>query len=94
MKISKRGVERFNLLKRKSHYLLPDERVLEDFWESVVANRVLRGDYTKLIPNEGGLLNTKEPVGESDKFHIDTTEILQNPFPPPPPEINRGRFLR
>lgn len=67
--------------------------MLEDFWESVVANRVLRGDYTKLIPNEGGLLNTKEPVGESGKFHIDTTEILQA-SPPPLPEINRDRFLR
>lgn len=63
------------------------------FWESVIANRVLRGDYTKLIPNEGGLLNTKEPVGESGKFHIDTTEILQA-SPPPLPEINRDRFLR
>ena len=59
--------------------------MLEDFGESVVANRVLRGDYTKLIPNEGGWLNTKEPVGESGKFHIDTTEILQNPSPPPHP---------
>lgn len=58
---------------------MPDERVLEDFGESVVANRVLRGDYTKLIPNEGGLLNTKEPVGESGKFHIDSTEILKAP---------------
>lgn len=74
---------------------MPDERVLEDFGESVVANRELRGDYTKLIPNEGGLLNTKEPVGESGKFHIDSTEILQTPPPPPPPpEINRGRVLR
>lgn len=35
--------------------------MLEDFGESVVANRVLRGDYTKLIPSEGGLLNAKEP---------------------------------
>ena len=71
--------------------------MLEDFWESVVANRVLRGDYTKLIPNERGLLNTKESVGESGKFHIDSTEILKAPpppLPPPPPEINRGRFLR
>lgn len=58
--------------------------MLEDFWESVVANRVLRGDYTKLIPNEGGLLNTKEPVGESGKFHIDTNEILQASPPPYP----------
>ena len=73
---------------------MPDERVLEDFWESVVANRVLRGDYTKLIPNEGRLLNTKEPVGESGKFHIDTTEILQASPPPPLPEINRDRFVR
>ena len=43
---------------------------------SVVANRVLKGDYRKLTGNEAGSLEYYRAFGGSGKFYCDTTNKL------------------
>ena len=74
-----------------SHYLLPGWKGRRNLFGgiteegSVVANRVLSGDYRKLIANEAGSFEYYRAFGGSGNFYCEIFRSLNTPPPPPLP---------